>query len=134
VCPLLLTTHRVTVRSGRHEPNLDGHCPGWHCRRLIATEKTLPWHRAATYGTATILLTLGELVLAAPQALPGLTVSGHQPHVTAALVLMRIRVSIRDGRRTVCPSRSSGGSAFRKGWSLGRPPGAARRTRWDQML
>jgi hypothetical protein len=50
-----------------------------HCRRLIATEKTLPWHRAATYGTATILLALGELVLAAPQALPGLTVPGTNP-------------------------------------------------------
>ena len=60
-------------------------------RRLIATEKTFPWHRAATYGSATILLALGELVLAAPQALPGLTVPGHQPHVTASLVLMRIR-------------------------------------------
>jgi hypothetical protein len=71
--------------------------------------------RAATYGTATILLALGELVLAAPQAPPGLTITGHQPHVTASMVLMRIRVSIRDGRRTVCPSRSSGGSAFRKG-------------------
>jgi hypothetical protein len=41
---------------------------------LIALEKTLPWRRAATYGTAVVLLTLGVLVLAAPQALPGLTV------------------------------------------------------------
>jgi hypothetical protein len=35
--------------------------------------------RAATYGTATILLALGELVLAPPQALPGLTFPGTNP-------------------------------------------------------
>src|SRR4051812_28057791 len=40
---------------------------------LIAAEKTLPWRRVATYGTAAILLGLGLLVLAAPDALPGLT-------------------------------------------------------------
>jgi predicted metal-binding membrane protein len=44
---------------------------------LIAIEKTLPWRRTATYGTATILLALGVLVLAAPEALPALTVPGH---------------------------------------------------------
>jgi predicted metal-binding membrane protein len=43
---------------------------------LIAIEKTLPWHRAATYGTAAILLVLGLLLLAAPDAIPGLTVPG----------------------------------------------------------
>jgi predicted metal-binding membrane protein len=43
---------------------------------LIAIEKTLPWRRTATYGTATILLALGVLVLAAPEALPTLTVPG----------------------------------------------------------
>jgi predicted metal-binding membrane protein len=43
---------------------------------LIALEKTLPWRRAATYGTALVLLTLGWVVLAAPDALPGLTVPG----------------------------------------------------------
>jgi predicted metal-binding membrane protein len=41
---------------------------------LIAIEKTLPWRRPATYGTAAILLLLGILVLAAPDAIPGLTV------------------------------------------------------------
>jgi predicted metal-binding membrane protein len=43
---------------------------------LIAIEKTFPWRRTATYGTATILLALGVLVLAAPDALPTLTVPG----------------------------------------------------------
>ena len=46
---------------------------------LIALEKTLPWRRTATYGTAVVLLTLGALVLAAPQALPGLTVPAPTP-------------------------------------------------------
>src|SRR5438094_499726 len=43
---------------------------------LIATEKTVPWRRVATYGTAAILLALGVLLLAAPDAVPGLTIPG----------------------------------------------------------
>jgi predicted metal-binding membrane protein len=43
---------------------------------LIAIEKTLPWRRVATYGTALVLLTLGVLLLAAPHAIPALTVPG----------------------------------------------------------
>ena len=43
---------------------------------LIAMEKTLPWRRVATYGTATVLLALGVFLLAVPDALPGLTVPG----------------------------------------------------------
>jgi predicted metal-binding membrane protein len=46
---------------------------------LIAAEKTLPWRRTATYGTAGVLLVLGVLVLVAPGALPALTVPGHDP-------------------------------------------------------
>jgi predicted metal-binding membrane protein len=46
---------------------------------LIALEKTLPWRRIATYGTAAVLLVLGVLVLAAPEALPGLTVPAPDP-------------------------------------------------------
>jgi predicted metal-binding membrane protein len=41
---------------------------------LIAVEKTLPWRRVATLGTAAVLLALGVLVLAVPDALPGLTI------------------------------------------------------------
>ncbi|MDX6307999.1 MAG: hypothetical protein QOI06_1045 [Nocardioidaceae bacterium] len=44
---------------------------------LIAIEKILPWRRAATYGTALVLLALGLLVLVAPDALPALTLPGH---------------------------------------------------------
>jgi predicted metal-binding membrane protein len=41
---------------------------------LIAAEKLLPWRRVATYGTAALLLTLGVLLLAAPDAIPALTI------------------------------------------------------------
>jgi predicted metal-binding membrane protein len=43
---------------------------------LIAGEKLLPWKRVATYGTAGLLLLLGVLLVAAPDAIPGLTVPG----------------------------------------------------------
>jgi len=41
---------------------------------LIAFEKLIPWRRAATYGTAGALLLLGVLMLAAADAIPGLTI------------------------------------------------------------
>jgi predicted metal-binding membrane protein len=41
---------------------------------LIAAEKTLPWRRSVTYGTAAILLVLGVLLVAAPDWIPGLTI------------------------------------------------------------
>jgi predicted metal-binding membrane protein len=44
---------------------------------VIAAEKILPWRRVATYGTAAILLTLGVLLLAVPDAIPALTIPGH---------------------------------------------------------
>ena len=45
---------------------------------LVAIEKTLPWRRIVTYGTVAALLTLGILVLAAPHALPAMTIpTGH---------------------------------------------------------
>jgi predicted metal-binding membrane protein len=43
---------------------------------LIAAEKTLPWGRAVTYATAVLLVALGVLVVAAPDAIPGFTVPG----------------------------------------------------------
>jgi predicted metal-binding membrane protein len=46
---------------------------------LIAAEKTLPWRRFATYGTAAILLALGVLLIAAPDAVPALTIPGGDP-------------------------------------------------------
>jgi len=46
---------------------------------LIAAEKTIPWRRVATYGTAAILLALGVLLFTAPDAIPGLTIPGGNP-------------------------------------------------------
>jgi predicted metal-binding membrane protein len=43
---------------------------------LIAIEKLLPWGRVATYGTAALLLVLGVLIIAVPDAVPGLTIRG----------------------------------------------------------
>jgi predicted metal-binding membrane protein len=52
---------------------------------LIAVEKTLPWARAATYGTSGLLLVLGILVLAVPDAVPALTIPGGD----GAMTMMR---------------------------------------------
>jgi predicted metal-binding membrane protein len=46
---------------------------------LIAAERMLPWRRAVTYGVATVLLVLGVTLLAAPHAIPGLTIPGPAP-------------------------------------------------------
>ncbi len=43
---------------------------------LIAFEKLIPSRRAATFGTAGVLLVLGVLVVAAPEAIPALTIPG----------------------------------------------------------
>ena len=43
---------------------------------LIAFEKLIPSRRAATYGTAAVLLVLGVLMLFAPDVIPGLTIPG----------------------------------------------------------
>ena len=43
---------------------------------LIAVEKTLPWRRVATYGTAGVLIVLGVLMLAGPDVIPWLTTPG----------------------------------------------------------
>jgi predicted metal-binding membrane protein len=41
---------------------------------VIAVEKTAPWRRPVTYLTSAALLAAGVLLLAAPSALPGLTI------------------------------------------------------------
>jgi hypothetical protein len=89
-----------------------------HCRRLIATEKTSSVAPSSD-------LRHGDHPPGARLACARRTAGPSRPHRSqaptpcdASLVLMHIRVSIRDRRRTVCPSRSSGGSAFRKGVRL----------------
>jgi len=46
---------------------------------LIAIEKIIPWRRVAAYGTTTVLVVLGVIMLIAPDVLPGLTVPGQSP-------------------------------------------------------
>ena len=59
---------------------------------LIAFEKTIPWRRVASYGTAAVLVALGLLLLAAPTAIPGLTTPeqrldvAHRSPVSCSLV------------------------------------------------
>jgi len=54
---------------------------------LIALEKILPWGRAATYGTAALLIVLGVLLVAAPDAIPGLTVPGGDGSVPDSMMM-----------------------------------------------
>jgi predicted metal-binding membrane protein len=51
---------------------------------LIAIEKTLPWRRVATWGTAAVLLLLAVSVLVVPQHVPGFVV----PHAMAPMAAM----------------------------------------------
>jgi len=44
---------------------------------LIAFEKLIPSRRVATYGTAGVLLVLGVVLIAAPDAIPALTIPGN---------------------------------------------------------
>ena len=46
---------------------------------LIAVEKTLPWRRVATWGTAALLLAVGLVLFVVPDALPALTTPGDSP-------------------------------------------------------
>jgi predicted metal-binding membrane protein len=56
---------------------------------LIALEKTIPWRRAATWGTAAVLLVLAIAVLAVPQSVPGLVVPGGSDGAMHAMKAMR---------------------------------------------
>ena len=49
---------------------------------LITLEKMLPWRRVATWGTATVLVVLAVMVLAAPHSVPAFVVpgGGHSAH------------------------------------------------------
>jgi predicted metal-binding membrane protein len=55
---------------------------------LIALEKTIPWRRAATWGTAAVLLVLALAVLAAPGSVPGLVVPSGSHHAMSAMGAM----------------------------------------------
>jgi predicted metal-binding membrane protein len=46
---------------------------------LIAFEKLIPSRRAATYGTAAVLIVVGGLMLFAPDVVPALSIPGAGP-------------------------------------------------------
>jgi predicted metal-binding membrane protein len=56
---------------------------------LITVEKTLPWRRVATWGSAAVLLMLALAVLAAPNDVPGLVVPGGTHSAMPAMGAMR---------------------------------------------
>jgi predicted metal-binding membrane protein len=55
---------------------------------LIALEKTVPWRRVATWGTAGILIALALAVLATPGDVPGLVVPGGAMHAMHSMKAM----------------------------------------------
>ena len=56
---------------------------------LIALEKTLPWRRIATWGTAGVLLALAVAVVAIPRDVPGLVIPGHGGQAMHSMTVMR---------------------------------------------
>jgi predicted metal-binding membrane protein len=56
---------------------------------LIGLQKTVPWRRALTWGTAAILLTLAIGVIVAPDSVPGLVLPGGSHGAMHAMGAMR---------------------------------------------
>jgi predicted metal-binding membrane protein len=56
---------------------------------LIALQKTVPWRRAVTWGTAAVLLVLAVGVILAPHSVPGLVVPGSAHTAMPAMPAMR---------------------------------------------
>jgi predicted metal-binding membrane protein len=52
---------------------------------LITVEKTVPWRRAATWGTAAVLIALAIAIVAVPSDVPGLVIPGGGPHAMHAM-------------------------------------------------
>jgi predicted metal-binding membrane protein len=53
---------------------------------VIALEKTIPWRRAATWGTAGLLIVLAVAVIAIPHNVPGLVVPPGAPHAMHSMM------------------------------------------------
>jgi predicted metal-binding membrane protein len=56
---------------------------------LIALEKTLPWRRVSTWGTAGVLIVLAISLVAVPHDLPGLVIPGGAHPATHSMTAMR---------------------------------------------
>ncbi|MBO0731371.1 MAG: DUF2182 domain-containing protein [Acidimicrobiaceae bacterium] len=55
---------------------------------LIAFEKTLPWRRPATWGTASVLMVLAIAILAFPHDVPGLVLPSGGQHAMQSMTAM----------------------------------------------
>ncbi|HWE12556.1 MAG TPA: DUF2182 domain-containing protein [Solirubrobacteraceae bacterium] len=55
---------------------------------LIALEKTIPWHRVATWGTAGVLIVLAIAVVATPRDVPGLVIPSGGQHAMHSIKTM----------------------------------------------
>jgi predicted metal-binding membrane protein len=55
---------------------------------LITVEKTIPWRRAATWGTAAVLITLAITVVAIPNDVPGLVIPSGAQHAMQPMKAM----------------------------------------------
>jgi predicted metal-binding membrane protein len=53
---------------------------------LIAVEKTIPWRRAATWGTAGVLIVLAFAVIATPRNVPGLVIPTGARHAMHSMM------------------------------------------------
>jgi predicted metal-binding membrane protein len=53
---------------------------------LIALEKTIPWRRVATWGTAGLLIVLAVAVVATPHDVPGLVIPTGSQHAMHSMM------------------------------------------------
>jgi predicted metal-binding membrane protein len=53
---------------------------------LIALEKTIPWRRLATWGTAVLLIVLAVAVIATPREVPGLVIPTGAQHAMHSMM------------------------------------------------
>jgi predicted metal-binding membrane protein len=82
---------------------------------LIAFEKTFPWYRAVTWGTAAILGVLAVLVMAIPDDVPGLVVPGsaqaqgamRSMHMKAPMKSMQKKAPSMDSMKKNAPAMKS---------------------------
>jgi len=85
---------------------------------LIALEKTLPWGRVATWGTAAILGALAVAVIAMPGDVPGLTIPGSP----AAGRTMRAMPGMHSGGAMRSSGATGSGGAMRSGPTMRSGP------------
>ena len=81
---------------------------------LIALEKTLPWRRVVTWGTAAVLLAFAVAVAAAPGDVPGFTTPGTSLQMQGGSMEMKGGT----GGSMEMKDRSSGSMEMKSGGSM----------------